>query len=281
MIVNSGLNEIAKLSGFGLGGTKFEAVALGSSATAVAAGQTALVAELSTNGATKKTTSDVTITQQTTNFTNDTVRFVVQWTFTGTVTINEFGIFNSNTPSAGVMLLRQVFAAPLNVVINDTLQLTINITAADSVNTGATRVTNAGIVEGHRLVFADLTASQAGIKAIALGEDNGTTLALAATNTALGDEFTVADNYGLARTQETSGPTVSLFTTNVTNDTTQVTSTWTVGAGAGSFKAIKEAGVFDHLSVSTGNLWIRYVFAADLNVVPTDVLVVTFRLVNI
>ena len=281
MLVSSGITELAKLQGFGLAGVKFRSIALGSSATAVAAGNTALGAELTTGGAGRNADASVTNTLITTAFANDTVQLVSSWAFSATNTINEFGVFNADAANTGTMLLRQVFAAPLNVVTADSLTLTISVQAFDQTPTGATRITNAGIVEANRLAFTDLTATNAGIRSVALGVDNGTTLALAATNTTLGSEITVANNFGLARTQETSGPTVSLFTTTTTSDTTQVTSTWTVGAGAGSFVAVKEAGVFDTTGVSTGILWIRYVFAADLNLVPTDVFTMTFRLVNV
>ncbi len=95
---------------------------------------------------------------------------------------------------------------------------------------------------------------------IALG--TGTTAA-AATDTALQTELAVS---GLSR----ANGAVSLVTTTVTNDTAQVTNTFTVTGSA----AVTESGVLNAASV--GTLLCRQVFAA-INVVNGDSLQITWK----
>lgn len=100
MVVNGGLGLItARL------GASAEAVAnylaVGTSSTAVAASQTALVAEITDSGLGRATG---TISQQTTTTTNDTYQITKTWTVSGTKTIEEAGVFNAS--SSGTMLSR-------------------------------------------------------------------------------------------------------------------------------------------------------------------------------
>lgn len=78
--------------------TAFTYLAVGSSATAVAANQTALVAEITTTGLGR---ASATASRTTTNSTNDTSQLTYTWTATGNATINEIGYFNAS--SVGVM----------------------------------------------------------------------------------------------------------------------------------------------------------------------------------
>lgn len=274
MMMQSGEQEITKLSGSGLGGTKFDAMAIGTSATAPDATQTQLGAEITTAGGQRKSAADVVATLLTQDSTNDSIRYVTTWNFTGAFGINEFGVFNNASANSGIMQLRQTFGDPLNVVAQDSLELTVDVKASDEVVSALSVITFAGLEEGNRLIASDLTPAFGRINSIALGEDDGGTLALAQSNTALGDEIVSGDSVGLARGQETSGPTVSLDTENFADDTVHVTSTWAV---VGTI-AVNEAGLFNSTTSSTGTMFIRYVFADPLNLINTDTFTMVFRM---
>lgn len=269
-----GLEEITRLTGEGLGGTKFDAMAIGTGATAVAQNQTALVAEITTGGGGRKSGADVTATLVTKSSTDDTIRFVTTWAFTNSFSVNELGVFNAS--SGGIMLLRQVFDDPLNVVSQDALELTVDVTASDEVVSALSVLTFAGITEGNKLIATDLTPVSGRLKAVALGRDDGSTLPLAQTNTALGDEIIPGDGLGLARTQETSGPTVTIETTTTANDTVVITSMWTVTGTV----SVNETGSFTDVDPDEGVLFVRYVFADPLNLIATDRFTMIKRLVQ-
>lgn len=78
--------------------TAFTYLALGSSATAVSAGQTTLVAEITTLGLGR---ASATASRVTTTSTNDTSQLAYTWTASGNATVNEIGYFNAS--SGGVM----------------------------------------------------------------------------------------------------------------------------------------------------------------------------------
>lgn len=260
LVVTAGLQEVTKLLGQGLGGTKFDAMAIGTDATAAAAGQTALVAEITTGGGSRKGAGDVTASLVTNTVTDDTIRFVATWTFSASFGVNELGVFNNNT-SGGAMLLRQVFASVLNVVAADILELTVDVTSSDDVvDTGVSVLTNAGFAEGNKLIATDLTPANGPLRYIALG--SGST-APAATQTALVTEITTN---GLAREDASTGTghSIALATTNVSNDTVKLTVQWEVTGT----QAVREVGVFNH--ATAGQMFLRHVFAADLNLVNTD-----------
>jgi len=125
-------------------------------------------------------------------------------------------------------------------------------------NTGAVSVT-----------FNTAPANGAGITAnyeynikytyVAIGTDDGTTLALDATNTALGAEHSRV------------AATMSLVTTNVTNDTMKLEATFNFTASA----TIQESGVFN--KSTGGSMLCRQTFPA-LNVQNGDTLVVTWQI---
>lgn len=60
----------------------------------------------------------------TTDYTNDTARFSVQFTIGGTYAITEFGIFTAS--SGGTLGSRQTFA-PINLIANDKLNMILEI----------------------------------------------------------------------------------------------------------------------------------------------------------
>ena len=102
-------------------GTAPSHLAIGTGATAAAAGDTALQAEITTNGGQR---ASATRTQVTTTVTNDTAQYAVTWTFTGSFAVTECGVLNNSV--GGTLLARQVFAA-INVVSGDTLSITYKV----------------------------------------------------------------------------------------------------------------------------------------------------------
>ena len=100
----------------------FDYIALGSGETAEAAAQTALVTEITTNGGARAASTN---SQVTTTVTNDTAQFLKTFSFTGTLAINECGVFDA--ASTGTMLMRHKFTSTKNVEDGDSLQLTIKM----------------------------------------------------------------------------------------------------------------------------------------------------------
>lgn len=98
IITNAGKAQMALLAGDGTA-TAFTYLAVGTSSTAVAATDTTLTAEVVTNGLER---ASATVSRVTTTVTNDTVQLVKTWTASGSVTVEEVGIFNAS--SAGTML---------------------------------------------------------------------------------------------------------------------------------------------------------------------------------
>jgi hypothetical protein len=121
-ITNSALNELSGLVGNVGSKTAFTYVANGSSSTAAAASQTALVSENTGSGSDR---ASATVAQATTTQTNDTLRFTKTWTLSGSKTIREVGIFNNS--SGGTMLGRKVLAADKSLVSGETYALTYDI----------------------------------------------------------------------------------------------------------------------------------------------------------
>jgi hypothetical protein len=119
-------------------------------------------------------------------------------------------------------------------------------------------VTNAGLALTAGLLNG--SGSPAAATYIAVG--TGTTAA-AATDTALQTETATS---GLSR----AAGTVSLVTTSVTNDTSQITKTFSVTGTV----AVTESGVLN--AASTGTLLCRQVFSA-INVANGDSLAITWK----
>lgn len=100
IVTNAGKAQLALLAG-DASATPFTYLAVGTSTTAVAASQTALVAEISTSGLAR---ASGTVSRVTTTVTNDTLQVTKTWTASGSVTVEEVGLFNAS--SAGTMLSR-------------------------------------------------------------------------------------------------------------------------------------------------------------------------------
>lgn len=100
-VVSAGKAELANLAGNVSSPTAFTYIAVGTSSTAVSAGQTALQAEITDSGLARHS---ATVSRTTTTVTNDTLQLTYTWTVTGTKAIEEIGVFNN--ASAGTMLSR-------------------------------------------------------------------------------------------------------------------------------------------------------------------------------
>lgn len=98
-ITNVSFNEISGLVGNTGSKTAFTYLALGTSTTAPAAGDTTLTAEITDTGLARKA---ATVSQVTTTQTNDTLQLATNWTATGTKTVEECGAFNA--ASSGTMI---------------------------------------------------------------------------------------------------------------------------------------------------------------------------------
>jgi hypothetical protein len=122
---------------------------------------------------------------------------------------------------------------------------------------GPNLIVNAGLPEAARLI-GGITADPFTFLAIGIG-----TTAAAASDTALQSEITTGGG-------ERAAATVSLVTTDVTNDTLQLTKTFTF---TGTF-AVTEVGIFNDAAV--GEMLGRRVFTA-VNVVPTNTLAMTYK----
>lgn len=120
LITSAGKAQLALLAG-DASATPFTYLAVGTSTTAVAIGQTALVAEISTNGLSR---AAATVSRTTTTVTNDTLVLYKAFTVTGSSTVEEVGVFNAS--SVGTMLGRALTTSKI-VVNGDELQVTYNI----------------------------------------------------------------------------------------------------------------------------------------------------------
>jgi len=111
-VANTGKAEVAELM---IGaGTAFSNIAIGTGATqAFTAGDTALNTEDQRDTATTST--------DTTDVSGDTAKLVHTFSFTGTKTINEIGVFNADTD--GDMLFAQ-YISDINVESGDSLEVT-------------------------------------------------------------------------------------------------------------------------------------------------------------
>lgn len=88
-------------------------------------GTTALNSEITTNGGQR---GAATVTNTTTDTTGDTEQWVKTFTFSGSFSVTEEGLFDNNT-SGGNMLAYQSFSA-ISVVSSDTLQITHKVKVA-------------------------------------------------------------------------------------------------------------------------------------------------------
>lgn len=127
-IVDKGLECMARLVNGVLGGSPaasyFDYIAVGTDATAESTSQTALIAEETGDGMERQAATVSYVA-------NNQARWYYYFDpLSSSHTINECGIFDGPTPGAANsnMLLRHVFAAPIEMVKQDFLDLTITIT---------------------------------------------------------------------------------------------------------------------------------------------------------
>lgn len=100
LVTSAGKALLASLAG-DASAVPFTYLALGTSTTAPAIGQTTLVSEITTSGLAR---AAATVSRTTTTVTNDTLQLVYTWTASGSVTVEEIGVFNAS--SGGTMLSR-------------------------------------------------------------------------------------------------------------------------------------------------------------------------------
>ena len=125
-LVNDGLAYFPRVIG-GLSAAPFTFVALGTGATAEAITDTALVNEIVTADA----VGGVRKVADTIEYEADyKLNLVVTFTFSGTVGVNEMGVFDLVTEEGGHMSMRHVFAATKNFETGQTFQLTIPLTVS-------------------------------------------------------------------------------------------------------------------------------------------------------
>lgn len=98
LVTNAGKAQLALLTG-DASAVPFTYIAVGTSATAVAATDTTLTAEIVDTGLER---AAGTVSRITTTVANDTFQITKTWTATGSKTIEEVGVFNA--ASAGTML---------------------------------------------------------------------------------------------------------------------------------------------------------------------------------
>ena len=120
LVVNAGLAQLALLAG-DASATPFTYLAVGTSATAVAASQTALQSEITDTGLAR---AAATVSRVTTTVTNDTLQLVYTWTASGSKTVEEIGVFNAS--SSGTMLSRAL-TGTTSLVSGDQIQATYKV----------------------------------------------------------------------------------------------------------------------------------------------------------
>jgi hypothetical protein len=98
LVTTVGFAQLALLCG-DTSAVPFTYIAVGTSSTAVAVGDTTLTAEITDSGLER---AAGTVSRVTTTGANDTFQIVKTWTATGSKTIEEVGVFNDAT--AGTML---------------------------------------------------------------------------------------------------------------------------------------------------------------------------------
>ena len=124
-VTNAGKAECAQLLGNTGSPTAFTYLAVGTTATAFAATQTALLAETTTAGLAR---AAATVSTTTTTVTNDTLQLAKTWSVSGSVTIAECGVFNA--AAAGDMLARYVLSPTRSVASGDGFTLTYKVIVA-------------------------------------------------------------------------------------------------------------------------------------------------------
>jgi hypothetical protein len=120
-LVDVGLAAVAKMINGAETIAAFTYMATGSGTTDESTSQTALIAENTSNGASR---GAATCTYETLGIS----KWVRTFTFTGSVTINELGIFNAS--SGGTMLMRHKLAATKSYSDGESVEITLTNTSS-------------------------------------------------------------------------------------------------------------------------------------------------------
>jgi len=121
IITLSGKGCVSALILKDIGGSAFDAIAIGLGSDTASNTDTALSTEYAKVACVG--------TQVQVTSTNDTAQLVGTFAFTGAAAVVEAGVFSLTASATGVMLARQVFAA-LNATSGDTLAVTYKVTFA-------------------------------------------------------------------------------------------------------------------------------------------------------
>ena len=116
-LTNAGKAAIAKRIN-GVTQNAFTYIAIGSGSTAEAATQTALVAEITTNGGARAAATCTYVA-------NYTARYSKLFSFTGNVTLREIAILDAS--SGGTMMMRHVYAADKTYINGESVEVIIDI----------------------------------------------------------------------------------------------------------------------------------------------------------
>jgi hypothetical protein len=120
LIVSAGKAAIAGLAN-GLHADPFAYLALGTGTTAPDAADTTLETEITTNGGARAL---ATLSQVTTDVTDDTAQLVKTFAITGNLAVTEAGVFDAL--AVGTMLCRHTFTV-INLVNGDSLEVTYQL----------------------------------------------------------------------------------------------------------------------------------------------------------
>ncbi len=129
IIPNEGIVELLAIGGSVGSPTAFTIIATGSGNTAFSSSSSALNTEIEANGLSR---ASATVTQQDTNFTDDTLQFVKAFSVTGTQTVKEIGVTNKSTKDASgeKWLYLEVLGTERDLVSGNTYTVTVKIIGA-------------------------------------------------------------------------------------------------------------------------------------------------------
>lgn len=120
IITSAGKAQLALLAG-DAAAVPFTYLALGTSNTAVAIGDTALNAEITDTGLARVA---ATVSRVTTTVTNDTLQLTYTWTATGSKTVEEAGVL---TAASGGVLLGHILTGSKTLINTDQLTATYKV----------------------------------------------------------------------------------------------------------------------------------------------------------
>lgn len=123
-IVDDGIGAVAGLINGSIT-SYFDYMALGTDDTEESTSDTELGDEITSNGGSR---AQGTTSRETDSITDDTAVVSHTWTFDGSLSVKEAGLFDSD--SGGTMLLRHVFASTKNVDDGDEMDLTFKVTVS-------------------------------------------------------------------------------------------------------------------------------------------------------